>query len=194
MAGLDAQKVMVGLPDQETTGAIHCAEIGTALPTSVTATLTGFDSSGYVDTSGLQLTQTYSTADINEWSGGTVRTVLQSYKGELAWTEISILDYEAACHAFGEENVSKVEATTTHGEQITINIGPHLPEAKSWAFRMKDGDRRMLVVVPNGQVTSVGTITFVAGEAIRLPITLSCNVDSTGESIYIYTDDGVVSA
>ena len=194
MSGLNSQKVMVGLPDQATTGAIHSAPLGTTLPTDVDADLTGFDSSGYVDTSGLQLTQTYSTSDINEWSGGTVRTVLENYKGELSWTEISVLDYEAACHAFGADNVSRVAATTTSGEKITIRIGAHLPEARAWAFRMKDGDRKMLVVAPNGQVTSVGTITFVAGQAISLPITLSCNVDEDGEGIYIYTNDGVVTA
>jgi hypothetical protein len=37
-------------------------------------------------------------------------------------------------------------------------------------------------------------ITFVANEAINLPVTISANDDGTGNSIYIFTDDGMVSA
>jgi hypothetical protein len=59
---------------------------------------------------------------------------------------------------------------------------------------MKDGDMKMIVLIPNGQVTSGVDITFAANSAINLPITISANDDGTGESIHIYTDDGVTSA
>ena len=59
---------------------------------------------------------------------------------------------------------------------------------------MKDGDARFLVLIPNGQVTSGVDITFAANEAISLPIEISANDDGTGNSIYIFTDDGIVSA
>jgi hypothetical protein len=52
----------------------------------------------------------------------------------------------------------------------------------------------MLVRIPNGQVTSGVEITFVANEAISLPVTISANDDGTGNSIYIFTDDGIVAA
>ena len=58
---------------------------------------------------------------------------------------------------------------------------------------MKDGDARMKVLVPNGQVTTLDSITFVANDAIKLPVTVSCYDDGTGtgDSITIYTDDGI---
>jgi len=37
-------------------------------------------------------------------------------------------------------------------------------------------------------------ITFVANQAIQLPVTVSANDDGTGHSIYIFTDDGVTAA
>ena len=85
-------------------------------------------------------------------------------------------------------------ATTSHGTQLKIALGATLDEPQAWALRMKDGDARMLVIVPNGQVTSGVEITFVANEPISLPVTISANDDGTGNSIYIFTDDGVIAA
>ena len=80
----------------------------------------------------------------------------------------------------GEESVSKVAATNEHGEQLHIKLGAHLPRPQAWALRMKDGDMRMLILIPNGQVASGIEITFAANEAIGLPIEISANDDGTG--------------
>ena len=85
-------------------------------------------------------------------------------------------------------------ATSTKGKRMKIAIGASLPEPQAWALRMKDGDARMLVLIPNGQVTSGVEITFVANDAIKLPVTISANDDGTGHSMYIFTDDGIVAA
>lgn len=191
----DSTEVLVGLPDQQTTGAILSAPLGTKLPeNAVDALDPAFGGSGYVSEEGLSLTTDISTKDIKEWGRSTVRKILEQFDGTISWKEIS-LSYESACNAFGEEHVTKTEATGSNGNQLKISIGAHLPEAKSWAFKMKDGDARILVVVPNGQVTGLDSIEFNAGNPISFPLTLSCYDDGTGNSIYIYTDDGkVVSA
>ena len=59
---------------------------------------------------------------------------------------------------------------------------------------MKDGDARIVIVVPDGQITEVGEVTFASNSAVSWPVTLSCYPDSTGTCIYILTDDGVVTA
>lgn len=192
---LDVSKVLVGAPDQLTTGAIYDAPVGTALPTSATDALAdGFTSSGYISDDGLGLTPNRSTTDINDWSANKVRTILESFNATITWSEMQ-MSYESLCHAFGAENVKKVAANGTHGAQVNVEVGAEMPEARSWVFRMKDGAARILIVVPNGQVTSVDEISFVANDAIKLPLTLSCNADENGKYVYIYTDDGkVVSA
>lgn len=192
---LNASKVLVGTADQTTTGAILSGALISTIPTTFTAaetalkTLTG---SGYVNDEGLTLGTDYSTTDIKEWNGATVRKVLESFDGTLSWTSIQ-MDYDSLCQAFGEENVTKTAATSTHGEQYHIGIGAHIPEPKTWAFAMKDGNVRVLIIVPKGQVTSLDDITFTATEAISLPITLSAYDDGTGESIHIFVDDGNAS-
>lgn len=190
---MDVSKILVGAPDQLTTGAIFDAPLGTKLPTAASEALDAkFTASGYCSDDGLSLTPDRSTDKLDDWSGNSIRQLLKSFDATLKWSEME-MSYRSLCHAFGAENVTLVAATQQHGEQIKVAINANLPEPRSWVFNMKDGKNRMRVVVPNGQVTSVDEIDFVSSDAIKLPITLSCNADSEGNKVYIYTDDGKVT-
>lgn len=190
---VDAKSVLVGAPDQAVTGAVNYAAIGTALPTSAGAALTGFTDAGYVSQDGLTLTPEYSTTDINDWSGATVRTILETFTGEISWTFIQTSEAELKA-LIGEDNVTVTPATVSHGTQLAIAMGAELAPERSYAFKMKDGDAKVLIVAPNAQIVPDGDITFVANDAISWGCKLSCHPDATGKSIYIYTDDGVTSA
>lgn len=191
---VDATKVLVGTPDQLTTGAISSGILGTTLPTdAVTALDAAFADSGYVSSDGVKLTQDMSTSDINDWSGALVRRVLEKFSGSISWSYIQASAQEWK-NSFGEDYVTVTPATTEHGEQIAIRIGSRLPPAKSWVFNMKDGLTRIRIVCPNAQVTSRDDMQFDATDPISLPITLSCYPDGQGNSIYIYVDDGLVAA
>lgn len=194
MKGIDVSKVLVGAPDQLTTGAILDAPLGTTLPTDAKAALDeAFTASGYCSDDGLKLTMDRSTNDIADWSGTTVRKILESFDGTLAWSEMQ-MSYEALCHAFGDDHVERVPATKEHGEQVTITVNKDLPPRRSWTFNMKDGAARVRIVVPDGQVTNVDEIDFVANDAVKLPLTLTTYPDKSGNNIYIYVDDGLVAA
>ena len=190
--------VRVGAPDQKTTGARLHAPVGTTLPTlsSITkASVTldqAFVGDEYVSEDGLTLSPSISTADIKDWSGATVRKVLETFDGTLSWTMIST-NKNAMEVAFGTDHVTSAAATSTHGAQVRAGLGAHIPEPQSWVFLMKDGDARIVIVVPKGQVTEVGEVTFAANEAVGWEVTLSCYPDDSGECIYIMTDDGVVT-
>lgn len=190
--------VRIGAPDQETTGAILHAPVGTTLPTlssisSSGVTLDGaFTGNEYVSEDGLTLSPDMSTTDIKDWSGATVRKVLESFDGTLSWTMIST-NKNAMEVAFGSNHVTSNAATATHGTQVQAELGAHIPDPQSWVFLMKDGNARIVIVVPKGQITEVGEVTFAANEAVGWEVTLSCYPDSNGECIYIMTDDGVVS-
>lgn len=191
---VDTTKVLIGAPDQASTGAILSAPLGTAVPTDARTSLdAAFKGSGYVGDEGLSVTPENSTNDIKDWSGATVRRILESFDGTISWKHIQ-WDVDSLRNAFGDEHVTLTAATATAGEQIAVKIGAHIPAAKTWVFKMKDGDNLIRVVVPNGQVTAVDEMVFNKSEAIPLPITLSCYPDSAGESIYIYTDNGKLSA
>ena len=191
----DAHKVLVGSPDQKVTGAILSAPTGTPLPENIDSELDDVftkNDSGYVSSDGLTLTPDISTNDINDWSGALVRRVLESFNGTVSWTYIQTGVNELR-NAFGDNNVEvTAEANTEHGTQIKVSIGAQLPERKSWIFKMKDGDARVMIVVPDANVTSMDDISFVGTDPVSWPITISCYPDSEGNFVYILLDDGEV--
>ena len=191
--------VRVGAPEQGVTGAIKHAPLGTAIPTLADIKKAGvtlnqaFAGDEYVSEDGLTLTPSRSTTDIKDWSGATVRKVLESFDGTLAWTMIST-NAGALSIAFGSEHITSKAAGTDHGAQVQAALGAYLPEEQAWVFLMKDGDARIVIAVPDGQITEVGEVTFASNAAVGWNVTLSCYPDSSGNSIYIMTDDGVVTA
>lgn len=192
-------EVRVGAPDQKTTGAIKHAPLGTTLPdlsdiTTAAVTLNqAFTGDEYVSEDGLTLSPSMSTTDIKDWSGATVRKVLETFDGTLSWTMISTNE-GALSISFGTDHVTTVAANGSHGAQVKASLGAYLPEEQAWVFLMKDGDARIVIAVPDGQVTDVGEVTFAANAAVGWAVTLSCYPDSDGNCIYIMTDDGVVTA
>ena len=195
----NTKDVRIGAPDQKTTGAIKHAPLGTDLPdlTDITPSAVDLDEAfvgdEYVSEDGLTLTPSMSTTEIKDWSGSTVRKVLESFDGTLSWTMIST-NQGAMEVAFGDNYVTASAATREHGAQTKTALGAHLPDTQSWVFLMKDGDARVVIVVPNGQVTEIGEVTFASNAAIGWQVTLSCYPDSNGECIYIMTDDGAVTS
>lgn len=191
--------VRVGAPEQSVTGAIKHAPLGTAIPTLADIKKAGvtlnqaFAGDEYVSEDGLTLTPSRSTTDIKDWSGATVRKVLESFDGTLAWTMIST-NQGALSIAFGSNHVTANAAGTDHGAQVQAALGAYLPEEQAWVFLMKDGDARIVIAVPDGQITEVGEVTFASNAAVGWNVTLSCYPDTSGNSIYIMTDDGVVTA
>ena len=194
MSGINAKAVRIGLADQSSTvGALSRGAVITTIPTDFDAAataITGFSSSGYISSEGASVNTTLSVTDIREMNTNAVRRLLEQFDGTLSLTLIQ-LDEESAKQCFGADNVTVTAATSTKGKRMKIAIGASLPEPQAWALRMKDGDARMLVLIPNGQVTSGVEITFVANDAIKLPVTISANDDGTGHSMYIFTDDGI---
>lgn len=192
---IDATKVLVGAPDQSATvGAVNYAPTNTTLPTDASSALgQGFTKCGYVSEDGLVISTDYGTKEIKDWSKSTVRTLLDEFTGEVTFSFIQT-DYESLCAIFGTENVVKTDATSSHGTQITVKIGAHIAGAKAYVFNMKDGNAKVRVVLPNATPTLNGDLTFNAGDAINWSVKLTCGADVNGESIYIYTDDGVASA
>lgn len=192
---IDATKVLVGAPDQSATvGAVNYAPTTTTLPTDASSALgQDFTKCGYVSEDGLVISTDYGTKQIKDWSKSIVRTLLDEFTGEVTFSFIQT-DYESLCAIFGAEHVTKTNATSSHGTQIKVSIGAHIAAAKAYVFNMKDGDAKVRVVLPNATPTLNGDLTFNAGDAINWSVKLTCGADTNGESIYIYTDDGVASA
>lgn len=189
-----SKNVFVGAPDQATTGAILTGPETDVIPEQIDDfEFTGLVDSGYVNEDGVTITPSESTESIRDWSLKVIRKVLTEFDGTVAWTHLE-LSAEAARNYFGEDNVEIAPAAADHGTQMRAALAGEQRPVKAWYYKIKDGQRRALIFVPHGQVTERGEIPLVASGAITLPVTLSTYPDAAGKSLYIYTDDGVVSA
>ena len=188
---LNAKHVYAPAPNQSsTTGAIAVAPVGTTKPTDAkTALPNTWNDGGYVSEDGISLSLTRSTTPLKDWSKTVVRQLLTEFGGAISLGFLQV-DAFAAKRVFGDSNVTVTAATTTKGEQIAVAIGAELPPIEAWCFSMKDGDARIRVVVPRGQVTDVSQMDFKPDAGHVIGGTLQCYDDGTGHSIYIIYDDG----
>ena len=184
---VSAADVMVGAADQETTGAILNHDTGQSKPSNALDNLNGYQDSGYISSDGLTLTPEYNTTDITEWNGALVRRIIESFNGTLSWAHLETNEESLRTWA-GDVDVT--EATADVGKTIEAGLGAHEHPHRTWAFRIKDGERRILIWVPDGQVTSAGEVTFTKSGAVTWPVTLSTYPDKHGNCIYIILTDG----
>jgi len=191
---VNSANVFVGIPDQATTGAILSGPATDDVPDTIDDfVFTGLLDSGYVNEDGVTITPSDTTESIKDWSGAEIRRILTEFTGTIAWTHLE-LSAGAARNYFGEDQVSSTVATTTSGSQMKASLGKNSLPVKAWYFKVKDGDRRIVVFVPHGQITSRGEIPLTATGAVTLPVELATYPDAAGQNIYIYTDDGVFAS
>lgn len=187
------KNVFIGAPDQETTGAILTGPETDIIPETIDdVVLDGLEDSGYVNEDGVEITPSESTETIKDWALNVIRRILTEFDGTIAWTHLE-LSVGALKNYMGDDNVAVTDADATHGTRVRAALGAGVRPTKAWYFKLKDGDRRALVMVPHGQVTERGAIPLTASGAVTLPLTLSTYPDKSGNSIYIFTDDGVVA-
>jgi len=192
---VDAQRILSGAPDQLTTGAILSAPMATAVPDDedvYAGDFSGFASSGYVSEDGLALSLSKSFETIKDWSGAIVKRILSEFDGTIKYTHLELSEFSLK-DTFGDANVAVTAATESHGTQFKVSIGAVDLPTKRYAFKMKDGLAKVVIVVPAGTPTEVDEIPFKKTDAIKLGITLGCQPDAAGNVLYLYLDDGVVA-
>lgn len=195
MAGVNSNQVYLLGPDQSTTvGALYVAPKGTAKPSDArTALPNTWVSGGYISEAGITLNVSRSNSNLRDWGLNNVRVVSTDF-GTTITGEFLQIDEQAAKNLVGAANVAKTAASSTHGEQLTISIGPELPPEQAFCINMKDGNRRGRICAPNAQITEIGSMTFVPSAGNVWPFTITCNDDGTGHSVYVYFDDGATTA
>ena len=172
---LTAENVRVGV-----TGAVYVAPAGTTLPTDATTALpVAHEDVGYIHEDGVTETQDTDTNDIMAWqNGATVRKVQTSHDLMYAFTmletsEVTLREY------YGNFTDGGV------GDDSVVIDGAELPN-RVWVLSVLDGDHVLRVVIPDGQVTERGDITYANGEAVGREVTITCYPDVSGNKAYIY--------
>lgn len=171
------------------TGMAYHAPVGTALPAYPGATLdAAWNEIGAVSEDGISYGINHSLTPLRNWAKQIER--LMAADGD-STIKAPFMDTTAETlkTLFGEENVTVTAATATHGDMISITVGPDtMPEAEAFLFLMKDGDDMIMVGTTRAHVTAVDDIKFGPKDAIIWTATISAK-DWT-----VVKDNGQVTA
>lgn len=180
MANPTAANVAVGKP--KATGGVYSGATTATLPTDASAAIhSSLSALGYVGEDGLTQTKGQDITKVHAWGGDVVKVLKTTDELTYAWPflEMTRLVFQ---EVFGSDNVSWVDANGT--QKVSINSTQL--DNRAFVFEMLDNDTALRIVVPNGQITTVGDVTFVDGNPISFPVTLECFPDSSGNKAYWY--------
>lgn len=177
------------------TGGVLRGPLGTALPTdATTAPAVGFLAAGYIGEDGVTETNGKTVENIKAWGGDVVKVVQTEHTVTYAFTFLETLNKTVLGAVYGDDNVTTTAATPTSGTLQSIKVtGATLPP-EEYIVEVKDGDARVRIVIPNGQITEVGDVVYSDAAVIGYPVTISALPDETGVKAYKYLDDGKFSA
>ena len=173
-----ASNVLVGVPDKASGGVYMSDEPIPAgeypIETLEAGAPTGMIPSGFISEDGVTESNENDTEKIKAWGGDTVRVVQSDHTVTygLTFLESSPVILKAV---YGEDNVVETDGL------ITVKVNSDTLEHRSWAFEMKDGDKRIRIFVPDGQIISRGEITYTHSGAIQYEVTIEAFPDANGD-------------
>lgn len=168
-----AANVLVG------SGKIYGAPVGTALPTTETASLNvAFVDLGYISDAGVQQSISKSTTTIKAWGGDVVRKLTTehdlTYKFEMLETNPDSLE------AYYGDQTAPATAV-----QIKQQAGLRQP----WVVHIIDGTNLVRIVIPDGEVIELADVNYSTDSAIAYGVTISAYADGSGVKAYKYVHD-----
>jgi len=183
---------MAGVP--LATGGVLLGSPTAVAPDDATSELVGFTAAGYIGEDGVTETNERSTDRIRAWGGSTVKVVQSEHNVTYKFTFLETLNKNVLQAVYGEDNVTTTPATASSGTLHAVKVNgatlPHMP----YDFEVKDGDAKIRIYVPDGQITEVGDITYSDTEVIGYEVTVEAFEDADGNKAYKYLDDGKPTA
>lgn len=175
-----AANVVAGTP--LAAGGVYIAPLGTALPTDPTTALNAaFKSAGYIGEDGLTESADRSTDKIKAWGGDTVKVVQTDFSLTYSFTFLESLNSDVlkAVYGSGTGVVTTTAATASAGTIYAVKVNGDVLPHNAFVFEIKDGYSRIRICVPDGQVTSVGEITYNNSDVVGYSVTIEAYKDST---------------
>src|SRR5699024_327966 len=172
--------VNVGKPDTGVSGGVSPAPLGTTLPTDATTALdAALTTYGSISEDGL--TETTETAsDKSKAGGGRIGENLQTdSSASLAFSFIESSNADVLKAICGEDNV------TVDGTNITAKFDLEQLPSRVWNFDVRDGDNRVRVSVPNGQITELGDVTYGDEDVIAYEVTVDALWSDDLQAYYV---------
>lgn len=182
-----SSNVLVGVPDKVSGGVFMSESVleSAAYPVTDLATAPAdMTAGGFISEDGVTESNESDTERIRAWGGDTVRVVQTDHTVTYSFTFLESKNADVLKAVYGDDNV------TTTGGVVKVLVNSDVLPHRSWAFEMKDGDSRIRVFVPDGQITSRGEITYTHTGAIQYEVTVEAFPDADGNKAIKVIDDG----
>lgn len=181
MAAPDAANLYVASPAQGT-GGVFTAPVGTVLPSTVSAALTGFTDCGLIGEDGVTSIKEISTVAKKAWGGRTVRTLQTEYARKFT---LVFSERNAAVLGLinGDGNV------TVSGTAISVDDdGTETPHF-AMVIDTIDGDKALRYLVSKARVIEQDDVTLVHSDTTGFGVTIECYPDANGRFVLELSDD-----
>jgi hypothetical protein len=169
-------------------GTFYRAPLGTTLPTDATTALdAAFDDHGWLGEEGITNALSRDTTKHKSFGGDTVKVTQDNYEETI---QVSLLESNPTVleTVFGVDNVT-VEFTGGHRTVRVDHETAMLPRS-SFVVRVIDGEKTRLIIIPEGQVTSVDDIVHVHSDLLSYTITVDTfKPGGGGAAVYELIDE-----
>lgn len=178
--------VNVGKPDTGVSGGVCSAPLGTELPeNALDALAADFVNYGFISEDGLTETNEKSSDKIKAWGGRIVKNLQTDSSASFSFSFIESSNADVLRAICGEDNV------TVSGSSITAKFDLEQLPSRVWNFDVRDGDKRVRVSVPNGQITELGDVTYGDEDVIAYEVTVDALWDDDLKAYFVkYLDNG----
>lgn len=187
MSDNNSQYVNAGKP--KIGGAVFRAAVGTALPESVSDTLSSaFENLGFISDAGVVNSNSPSNTAIKEWGGATVLDIQTEKPDTFKMAFLESTNLEVLKTIYGDDNVSGTIDT-----EIKVKVNAKELPTQSMVVDMvlkNDGAKR--IVLPICKATSLSDITYAGNDAVKYEVTFSCYPDENGDTHLEYIKGGNV--
>ena len=182
MALGDNKNLLVGIPD--VSGGLWVSDLvseTSALPKADTElTTAGFTAVGFISEDGITEANERDTDKVKAWGGDTVRILQNEHTITYSFTFLEMGNPEVLKLLFGEDNIE------TSGDTTTIKKNAKVLEHKTFVIEVLDGDKKIRLVVPDGQITETGERQFSHNAVLQVEVTIEAFSDSDGNKGYEY--------
>ncbi len=165
-------------------GGIYYGATGSTLPTDSTTAIdtTVYTLLGYIGEDGVVNSNSPESSTVRAWGGYDVLTLQTGRADTFQFTLLEALNEDVLKVVYGSSAVTGALNTG-----LTVNVAPGALTDYVYIIDMvvtDSGTKR--IVIPNGQVQSIGDITYSDGGAVGYQVTINAAPDSSGKTHYEY--------
>lgn len=140
-----------------------------------------------------------SGTQVINWTAVTGATGYKVYRGTTAGGQDKLVTTLGAVTTYtdtgtaGTAGTVPTANTTGAGTRHKVSLNATTLPRRSYVFEVKDGNAKIRIYVPEGQITEVGDVTYSDAEVVGYEVTVSTFPDANGNKAYKYLDNGVAA-